>query len=131
MGKPLQQPLDNSFKCSFSSLYVYFNALRKWTSLGTMIQPLTFPNGYLTMIYGHGDKSSLCDNLTTTIQFVCDNVVPGGVGVSRIVSNVVLSQLGYYLSEKRKGPPYCCQVSAHAQFEKPQIYVYCACASTC
>ena len=59
-----------------------FNAFRKYTSLGTMIRPLAISDGFLTMIYGDGDVSPLCNDLKTTIQFVCDDVVPGGVGVS-------------------------------------------------
>ncbi|CAB4017670.1 cation-independent mannose-6-phosphate receptor-like [Paramuricea clavata] len=57
-----------------------------FTSLGTMIAPLKFSNGYLTMTYGHGDEiQGRCKNPTTTIQFVCDDVVPEGVGVAPVV----------------------------------------------
>jgi hypothetical protein len=48
-----------------------------------MIAPLKISNGYLTMTYGHGDKISLCEDLTTTIQFACNDVIPEGVGVSQ------------------------------------------------
>ena len=47
-----------------------------------MIKPLNISNGYLTMVYGRGDVFPHCQNLQTTIQFVCDDVVPEGVGVS-------------------------------------------------
>ena len=54
-----------------------------------MIAPLKIPNGYLTMTYGHGDEiQGRCKNPTTTIQFVCDDVVPEGVGVSQCLNDI-------------------------------------------
>ena len=46
-----------------------------------MIERLKISDGSLTMTYGNGDKYS-CGNPKSTIQFICDDVVPGGVGVS-------------------------------------------------
>ena len=60
-------------------MFSFFSNLK---SLGTMIEPLKISNDYLIMKYGRGDKiPDFCKNPTTTIQFVCDNVAPGGVGV--------------------------------------------------
>lgn len=48
-----------------------------------MTAPLIMFNGYPTMTYGNGDKIAAhgCEKSTTNIQFVCDNVIPEGVGV--------------------------------------------------
>jgi hypothetical protein len=71
-----------------------------------MIAPLKISNGYLTMTYGHGDEiQGRCKNPTTTIQFVCDDVVPEGVGVSQCLNDIPVDVPDEELSLRRISSP--------------------------
>jgi hypothetical protein len=53
------------------------------------------------MTYGHGDEiQGRCKNPTTTIQFVCDDVVPEGVGVSQCLNDIAVDFPDEELSSK-------------------------------
>ncbi|XP_028411568.1 cation-independent mannose-6-phosphate receptor-like [Dendronephthya gigantea] len=73
----------------------------KITSLGTMIERLKISDGSLTMTYGNGDKLSFCTNQKspkTTIQFICDDIVPGGVGVGPVVDGFDKDQCTFHVT---------------------------------
>ncbi|XP_028412187.1 cation-independent mannose-6-phosphate receptor-like isoform X2 [Dendronephthya gigantea] len=73
----------------------------KITSLGTMIERLKISDGSLTMTYGNGDKISSCTNKKspkTTIQFICDDIVPGGVGVGPVVDGFDEDQCTFHVT---------------------------------